>query len=78
MLALNKLNEINKITLVWIPGHQGIYGNEVADDLAKLETLEITAKQIVGVPFFTIGKDLTKLLKRESSFLESSSRLSPS
>jgi len=50
MLTLNRLGESNRITVVWVPGHQGIHGNEVADGLAKLGTLEIPARQIVGVP----------------------------
>jgi len=65
MLALNKLGESNRITLAWVPGHQGIHGNVVADGLAKLGTLEVPAKQVVGVPF-AIGKRLIKeFLKRE-------------
>lgn len=41
MLALNRLNESNRITLAWVPSHQGIYANEVANGLAKLGTLEV-------------------------------------
>ncbi|XP_072757484.1 uncharacterized protein [Anoplolepis gracilipes] len=33
MQALNQLREHNKVTLMWIPGHQGIQGNEVAEHL---------------------------------------------
>ena len=39
-IALNKLGENNKITLNWIPGHQGYEGNERADYLAKLGSLK--------------------------------------
>ena len=32
---LNKLGEINDLTISWVPGHEGHMGNEVADRLAK-------------------------------------------
>ena len=32
---LNTLGEENDVTLVWVPGHRGIEGNEKADTLAK-------------------------------------------
>jgi ribonuclease HI len=28
--------EHNRVQLIWMPGHEGIEGNEVADQLAKL------------------------------------------
>lgn len=35
MLALNLLGTKNTVTLMWVPGHSGIQGNEMADQLAK-------------------------------------------
>jgi ribonuclease HI len=35
MQTLNMLAVINKVTLMWVPGHSGIEGNEAADQLAK-------------------------------------------
>ena len=34
--ALNNLATKNRVTLLWIPGHSGIKGNEISDRLAKL------------------------------------------
>ncbi|XP_020296545.1 uncharacterized protein LOC109861345 [Pseudomyrmex gracilis] len=59
MQALNSLGERNSITLVWVPGHQGIQGNKMADSLAKLSTLKEPACQRVGVSF-AIGKNYIK------------------
>lgn len=33
---LNELSKENQITIIWVPGHSGIAGNEQADILAKL------------------------------------------
>ena len=34
---LNQLGKQNHVSIAWIPGHAGVYGNEVADYLAKSE-----------------------------------------
>jgi len=46
MQALNRLGELNKIILTWVPGHQG---NEIADELVKLGTQEDPVSRVVGV-----------------------------
>lgn len=35
MLSLNSLGVSNKVTLMWVPGHASVHGNEMADRLAK-------------------------------------------
>lgn len=32
---LNELGSRNKVTIYWVPGHKDIYGNEMADELAR-------------------------------------------
>ncbi|XP_070529820.1 uncharacterized protein [Cardiocondyla obscurior] len=61
MRAISKLGVTNKVTLVWIPKHQGIYGNKVADELAKQGTLMEPAGWDVYVPF-VIGKRIIREL----------------
>lgn len=64
-LALNTLGEANRIIITWVPGYQGIHGNEKANGLAKLGTLDVPAEQVVGV-LYIVGKNLIKdFLKRE-------------
>lgn len=33
--VINELSEKNEIVIHWVPGHNGIIGNEIADDMAK-------------------------------------------
>ena len=33
--SLNQLGKDNTLLLIWVPGHQGIKGNEIADELAR-------------------------------------------
>ena len=40
---LKELNRANNITLIWVPGHNNIPGNEKADELAKLGYLNPTS-----------------------------------
>ncbi|XP_046145450.1 uncharacterized protein LOC123988743 [Osmia bicornis bicornis] len=65
MQTLSQLSKLNKITLIWTPGHQGVQGNEIADGLAKLGTLESPVQQIVGVPFVLGKKHIKENLERQ-------------
>jgi hypothetical protein len=56
MQVLGKLSEFNKLTLVWIPGNQGILGNEEADRLAKEGATEVPPNQFTAIPF-SVGKN---------------------
>jgi ribonuclease HI len=55
MQVLEKLSKSNRVTLVWIPGHQGIPGNEEADRLAKDGVAEVPPDQFAAIPF-SVGK----------------------
>ena len=35
IINVNQLGKQNHVSIAWIPGHSGAYGNEVADYLAK-------------------------------------------
>jgi len=49
---LKTLAERNNVRLTWVPGHQGIEGNEKADELAKRgsESAQPEPGQILGIP----------------------------
>ncbi|XP_070518863.1 uncharacterized protein [Cardiocondyla obscurior] len=64
MRAISKLGETNKVTLVWIPGHQGTHGNEVADGLAKDGTLMESAGRKVYVPLVMEKRIFRGLLEK--------------
>jgi hypothetical protein len=34
--SLTQLARYNKVQLIWVPGHEGIVGNEMADQLARM------------------------------------------
>ena len=55
--TLNKLGKNNKVTLNWIPGHEGHMGNEVADRLAKRG---IHMYMEGPEPFVPIGNETSK------------------
>ena len=59
MQVLEKLSKPNKITLMWIPGHQGIPDNEEADRLAKVGAVEVPPNQFAVIPV-SVGKNLIK------------------
>jgi hypothetical protein len=54
MQVLEKLSKFNKVTLMWIPEHQGIPGNEGADMLAKEGIIEVQPNQSAALPFSVV------------------------
>ena len=62
---LDVLSKRNKVTLVWVPGHAGISGNEKADQLAK----EGAATSFVGPePFCGVGNSLVRQRIKEQEY----------
>jgi ribonuclease HI len=61
---LNKLGDKCFLTLTWVPGHEGVMGNEKADELAKRgsETEFIGPEPFLG---FSLGNYITELEKWE-------------
>lgn len=58
MLALQELSRENTVTLIWVPGHCGIEGNESADQAARLG-----AKTVVfgPEPVLAISRSIARL-----------------
>ena len=47
------------ITIIWVPAHRNIEGNEKADELAKIgTTLDLDRTEQVKVPLFEIKREL--------------------
>jgi hypothetical protein len=63
MQMLGKISEFNKVTLVWIPGLQGIPANEEAVKPAKEATIEVPPNQFIVIPFCVGRKLIMKQLE---------------
>jgi ribonuclease HI len=62
--CMQVLEKQSKVTLMWIPRHQEIPGNEEADRLAKEGALEVPPNQFAAIPF-SVGKNLKKQLEQK-------------
>ena len=63
---LTALARNNAVTLIWVPGHVGIRGNEKADRLARRGARRVRATQCsVGVPPSEIKKRISLLMREE-------------
>ena len=60
---LDILSEKNEITLIWVPGHQNIDGNEKADELAKNGVLSNDTPLDIKLPLRQYFKTYDKQLK---------------
>lgn len=56
--SLNRLGRKNKVRLIWVPGHEGIPGNEKADELARIGSggVMFGPEPCLGLPACTIKK----------------------
>ncbi|XP_069964799.1 uncharacterized protein [Bactrocera oleae] len=58
---LNRLSACNRVHLIWVPGHKGVAGNELADELAR----SAAATRMMGPePCIAVGPHTIKELLR--------------
>jgi hypothetical protein len=63
--ALGKLSR-PKVTFLWTPVHQGIWGNEEADTLAKYGANKDPVGQVTGVSFAAGKEGVRSCLQHEN------------
>lgn len=64
--ALEKICEHNTVTLIWVPGHSEIEGNEYADLLARQGSSRHRSWTVnIECPMATVYKDITDTISRK-------------
>jgi ribonuclease HI len=62
---LQELAHSNVLTLVWVPGHSNVYGNEMADELARKGSSKAPVAQ---APYLPLPKSWAKAAVKDWSY----------
>ena len=67
MECLSELATHNSVQLVWVPGHEGILGNEKADELAKkrADTPFTGPEPVLGLPYGVVKRTIGDWMERK-------------
>ena len=65
---IKSLGCAGNISLIWVPGHRNIEGNEIADELARkgTELASETSYPVIGIPLTVVKGELHKLFLRKA------------
>jgi Ribonuclease HI len=65
--CLSELATRNSVQLVWVPGHEGILGNERADELAKkgADTRFTGPEPVLGLPYSMVIRAIGDRMERK-------------
>ena len=65
--CLNELVTHNSVQLVWVPGHEGILGNERTDKLAKKDAdIPFTGPEpVLGLPYSVVKPSIGDWMERK-------------
>jgi hypothetical protein len=70
MQAVEKPSGSNIVTLVQIPGHHGILGDEETDKLAEEGTNGVPSDQTVGITFVVGNETIRSYLRQAPEWVE--------
>ena len=66
--CLSELVTHNSVQLVWVPGHEGILGNEMADELSKkgVHTPFTGTEPVLGLPYCVVKREIGDWMDRKA------------